>query len=76
MRPAENACDNCRSAPPTWDATEAARMALSGVYRFQQAGGPSFGAGHLIDVLRGKQTEKVGAVRPRGLSAPSASART
>ena len=34
-------------------------MALSGVYRFQQAGGPSFGAGHLIDVLRGKATEKV-----------------
>ncbi len=34
-------------------------MALSGVYRFQQAGGQRFGAGHLIDVLRGKATEKV-----------------
>jgi ATP-dependent DNA helicase RecQ len=34
-------------------------MALSGVYRFQQAGGRHFGAGHLIDVLRGKVTDKV-----------------
>ena len=57
--PLQNACDNCRTPPATWDATEAARMALSGVYRFQQAGGPSFGAGHLIDVLRGKATDKV-----------------
>ncbi|HEY3634571.1 MAG TPA: RecQ family ATP-dependent DNA helicase, partial [Caldimonas sp.] len=55
----QNACDNCRSAPATWDATEAARMALSCIYRFQQAGGQRFGAGHLIDVLRGKATEKV-----------------
>src|SRR6186713_492267 len=55
----QNACDNCRMPPATWDATEASRMALSGVYRFQQAGGPSFGAGHLIDVLRGKATDKV-----------------
>jgi len=57
--PQHHACDNCRTPPQTWDATEAARMALSCVYRFQQAGGPSFGAGHLIDVLRGKRTEKV-----------------
>ena len=41
------------------DATEAARKALSCIYRFQQAGGMSFGAGHLIDVLRGKETDKV-----------------
>jgi ATP-dependent DNA helicase RecQ len=57
--PHQNACDNCRHPPTTWDATEAARMALSCIYRIQQAGGPSFGAGHLIDVLRGKRTEKV-----------------
>jgi ATP-dependent DNA helicase RecQ len=58
-QPYQNACDNCRTAPATWNATEAARMALSGIYRFQQAGGQRFGAGHLIDVLRGKATEKV-----------------
>ena len=52
-------CDNCLQAPATWDATEAARKALSCIYRFQQHGGMSFGAVHLIDVLRGKATDKV-----------------
>ena len=52
-------CDNCLHAPATWDATEAARKALSCIYRFRQNGGQRFGAGHLIDVLRGKATEKV-----------------
>jgi len=51
-------CDNCLHPPATWDATEAARMALSTVYRFRQHSGLSFGAGHLIDVLRGKVTDK------------------
>lgn len=48
-------CDNCRTPPQTWDATEPARMALSVVYRT----GQRFGAGHLIDILRGASTEKV-----------------
>jgi ATP-dependent DNA helicase RecQ len=52
-------CDNCLQPPATWDATEASRKALSCVYRFQQHGGMSFGAVHLIDVLRGKSTDKV-----------------
>jgi ATP-dependent DNA helicase RecQ len=52
-------CDNCINEPATWDATEAARKALSGIYRFRQAGGQRYGAGHLIDVLRGKVTDKV-----------------
>jgi ATP-dependent DNA helicase RecQ len=54
-------CDNCLQPPATWDATEAARKALSCVYRFRQHGGKSFGVGHLIDVLRGKATDKVAA---------------
>ncbi|MFM7704784.1 MAG: RecQ family ATP-dependent DNA helicase, partial [Rubrivivax sp.] len=53
-------CDNCLNPPATWDATEAARKALSGIYRFRSAAGSGrYGAGHLIDVLRGKRTEKV-----------------
>ena len=52
-------CDNCLTKPDTWDGTEAARKLLSCIYRFQQASGIGFGAGHLIDVLRGKVTEKV-----------------
>jgi len=51
-------CDNCINPPKTWQATEAARKALSCIYRFRQHGGIGFGAGHLIDVLRGKHTDK------------------
>jgi ATP-dependent DNA helicase RecQ len=50
-------CDNCLNPPATWDATEAARKLLSCIYRFHQRG-EHFGAGHLIDVLRGKVTDK------------------
>jgi ATP-dependent DNA helicase RecQ len=56
-------CDNCLQPPERWDATEAARKALSCVYRFRQHSGIGYGAGHLIDVLRGKSTEKT---RDRG----------
>ena len=52
-------CDNCLQPPPLWDATDAARKALSCIYRFHQQSGYGFGAGHLIDVLRGKVTDKV-----------------
>ncbi|MDO9236896.1 MAG: DNA helicase RecQ [Aquabacterium sp.] len=52
-------CDNCLHPPATWDGTEASRKILSGIYRFWQHGQHRFGAGHLIDVLRGKLTDKV-----------------
>ncbi len=52
-------CDNCLQPPAVWDGTEAARMLLSTIYRVQQHSGISFGAGHLMDILRGKPTEKV-----------------
>jgi ATP-dependent DNA helicase RecQ len=61
-------CDNCREPPETWDATEAARKALSCIYRFAQHGNQRFGVGHLIDVLRGKETEKVLDFRHQQLS--------
>jgi ATP-dependent DNA helicase RecQ len=48
-------CDNCLAPPRTWDATEPARKALSAMYRT----GQRFGAAHLIDVLRGHETERV-----------------
>jgi ATP-dependent DNA helicase RecQ len=51
-------CDNCLVPPAIWDATDAARKALSCVYRFSQQR-RQFGAMHLIDVLRGKVTDKV-----------------
>jgi len=52
-------CDNCLQPPAVWDGTDAARKLLSTIYRVQQANGLSFGAGHLMDILRGKVTEKV-----------------
>lgn len=48
-------CDNCLAPVQTWDGTEAARKALSCVYRTDQR----FGVVHLINVLRGKQTDKI-----------------
>jgi len=48
-------CDSCLEPPQTWDATEAARKALSCIYRT----GQRFGAVHLMDVLRGKATDRV-----------------
>lgn len=48
-------CDVCLQPPETYDATEDAQKALSCVYRVRQR----FGAGHVIDVLRGAQTKRI-----------------
>ncbi|MBE0620981.1 MAG: DNA helicase RecQ [Burkholderiales bacterium] len=48
-------CDVCLEPPQVWDGTVAAQKALSCVYRT----GQRFGAVHLIDVLLGKETERV-----------------
>ena len=48
-------CDVCLDPPESYDATEHARMALSCVYRL----GQGFGMGHVIDVLRGGESEKI-----------------
>ena len=48
-------CDLCLEPADVWDGTEAAQKALSCIYR----SGQNFGVSHLVDILRGKQTEKV-----------------
>ena len=48
-------CDLCLEPAEVWDSTEAARKALSCIYR----SGQSFGVTHLVDILRGKLTGKV-----------------
>jgi ATP-dependent DNA helicase RecQ len=48
-------CDNCLTPAATWDATVAAQKALSCVYR----SGQRFGVGHLIDILRGSDGDKI-----------------
>jgi ATP-dependent DNA helicase RecQ len=52
-------CDNCLNPPAVWDGTDAARKLLSTVFRAEKHSGFSFGAGHIMDILRGKVTEKV-----------------
>ncbi|MDH3993487.1 MAG: DNA helicase RecQ [Gammaproteobacteria bacterium] len=48
-------CDTCLEPVDTWDGSEAARMALSAVYRT----GQRFGVAHLVDVLRGAENDKI-----------------
>jgi ATP-dependent DNA helicase RecQ len=48
-------CDNCLQPPKTWNATVSAQKALSAVYR----SGQRFGAGHVIDILRGIESERM-----------------
>jgi ATP-dependent DNA helicase RecQ len=48
-------CDTCLDPPQLWDGTVAAQKAMSAALRT----GQRFGAGHLVDILRGKATEKV-----------------
>jgi ATP-dependent DNA helicase RecQ len=48
-------CDNCLAPPATTDATQAARKALSAVYKT----GQRFGIFYLVDVLLGKEDERI-----------------
>jgi ATP-dependent DNA helicase RecQ len=52
-------CDNCLTPPAQFDGTEPAQKLLSCIYRCEKASGFAFGAQHIIDVLRGKRTEKL-----------------
>ena len=61
-------CDNCLQPPQIWDGTDAARKLLSTIYRVQQHSGIGFGAGHIMDIVRGKKTEKVAQFSHEALS--------
>jgi len=52
-------CDTCLSPPETWDGTVPAQKLLSTVVRLKRERNQSFGAGHLIDILLGKPTDRV-----------------
>jgi len=52
-------CDNCMNPPAVWDGTDAARKLLSTIYRVHEASRIHFGTGHIMDIVRGKDTEKV-----------------
>ncbi len=51
-------CDTCLAPPQTWDATVAAQKLLSAVIRLDRERGQRFGAGQVIDVLLGRESER------------------
>ncbi|MFN0059653.1 MAG: DNA helicase RecQ [Planctomycetota bacterium] len=53
------ACDNCLSPRERYDGTVAAQKFLSCVYRIQERSGFAVGLSHVVEVLRGADTEKI-----------------
>ena len=60
-------CDTCLTPPDAWDGTTAAQKLLSTVVRLEQRG-QRYGAGHLVDILRGKVTPRVSQLGHQDLS--------
>ncbi|MEU4777116.1 DNA helicase RecQ [Micromonospora sp. NPDC023633] len=52
-------CDTCLSPPESWDGTVAAQKLLSTVFRLDRERNQRFGAGHCVDILLGRATDKV-----------------
>ncbi|MCR2764897.1 DNA helicase RecQ [Microbacterium sp. zg.B48] len=52
-------CDTCLEAPDTWDGLVPAQKLLSTIVRLQRERGQAFGAGHLVDILRGAATDRI-----------------
>lgn len=62
-------CDTCLTPPESWDGTVPAQKVLSTVIRLdRERNGQRFGAGQIVDILRGKETEKVRQFRHDELS--------
>ncbi|QCR18390.1 DNA helicase RecQ [Agrococcus sp. SGAir0287] len=52
-------CDTCLAPPETLDGTVPAQKLLSTIVRLQREHRQQYGAGHLVDVLLGKDTERI-----------------
>jgi ATP-dependent DNA helicase RecQ len=52
-------CDTCLTPPETYDGLVPAQKLLSTVVRLQRERGQSFGAGQIVDILRGADTERI-----------------
>lgn len=66
-RPCGN-CDTCLQPPRTWDATVPVQKLMSAVIRLDRQRGERFGAGQIIDVLRGRVSDRSTASRHEELS--------
>jgi ATP-dependent DNA helicase RecQ len=61
-------CDTCLSPPESWDGTIAAQKLLSTVVRLHRERNQRYGAGHLIDILLGRENDRVRQFRHDELS--------
>ncbi|MWV60378.1 DNA helicase RecQ [Rathayibacter sp. VKM Ac-2754] len=61
-------CDTCLEPPASWDGTVAAQKFLSTVVRLKRERNQQFGAGHIIDILRGKTTPRTTQHKHDGLA--------
>ena len=61
-------CDTCLEPPEAWDGTIPAQKLLSTIVRLHRERNQKFGAGHLIDILRGKETPRATQYRHTELS--------
>ncbi|WP_433529067.1 DNA helicase RecQ [Micromonospora sp. CA-263727] len=52
-------CDTCLEPPESWDGTIAAQKLLSTVFRLDRERNQRFGAGHCVDILLGRSTDKI-----------------
>jgi ATP-dependent DNA helicase RecQ len=58
-RPSCEGCDNCLTPRETFDGTISAQKFLSCVHRIHAKSGFGFGVNHIVDVLRGADTEAI-----------------
>jgi ATP-dependent DNA helicase RecQ len=66
--PACSNCDTCLEPPSTWDGTVPAQKVLSAIVRLARERDQRFGAGQVIDILLGRETEKIRQHRHESLS--------
>ncbi len=52
-------CDTCLTPPDSYDGTVPAQKLLSTIVRLQRERRQSYGAGHLVDILVGADTERI-----------------
>ncbi len=52
-------CDTCLQPADTWDGLIPAQKLLSTIVRLKRERNQAFGAGHLVDILRGASTDRI-----------------
>ncbi|MCX7523013.1 RecQ family ATP-dependent DNA helicase [Microbacterium sp. STN6] len=61
-------CDTCLEPPEGWDGTIAAQKLMSTIVRLSRERGQAYGAGQLVDILRGKSTARTQQLRHESLA--------